>query len=599
MVRNIKDSLSSLVNENVLSIDSQLNKTELQARNLSLLSANVFTSQDQIRAYLQTMFRENSDLLSAVIIGPGDNIQDCPSIQYIFEKSNQLSSIPLVFRDYETEAWFQIPFYTQSEYWSEPWYDEQGTKSLVYSYSYPIIRKGKVCGIIRFDTHVQRLRKFRLPVRLQESGYAFLVSSQGTIISHPADSLVMNYTIFNLAEDYNDNTLRKTGKNMISGGTDFTQFQEPSYFAGKWMYYAPLSSNKWSLAVVVGDDDVFADMNALLITFIVISFVTFIVTTLITYSRIITIHKPLRSLTDAAKKIGAGDFDAPLPSSGSVYEIEKLTDSFAAMQTSLKEYISNLNIVTVEKDKITTEVAFAAAVQRSLLPQNDAAPTDKGELLAYGILDPAGDVGGDLYDYFMIDEHHFCFGVADVLGKGLPAAMTMTMVTTFLRSIAPHHKDPGNILQALNTFLTKNNLESNFLTILLGIIDLRNGSLCFSNCGHVPMFLRQSNRSLIKFDNTHATALGVFETITIESQCVQLEPGDELVLVTDGITEAMNSDEDYFGTVGLENVLRDLQNPKPKTTASSILSEVMHFADPSKSKDDITILVIEFSHPQR
>lgn len=599
MVRNIRESLSSLVNENVLSIDAQLNKIEQQARSLSMLSANVFSNRQQLYAFLAHMFRENPDLVSAVITKGTDSTGPDGGMQYIFDKSASISSIPLAFEEFETEAWYQIPFYVQSEHWSEPWYDWMGTKSLICSYSYPVMREGRVAGIVRLDTHIQRLRKFRLPMQLQEGGYAFLVSSQGTIVSHPADSLVMNYTIFNIAEEYGDTQLKAIGKNMITGGTEFVQLRKPSFFADKWMYYAPLSSNKWSLAVVVGNKEVFADLSALLITFIVISIITFVVTMLITYSRIITIHKPLRSLTDAARKIGDGDFDAPLPVYGSVYEIEKLTESFSSMQTSLKEYISNLNIVTTEKDKITTEVAFAAAVQRSLLPQNDIPPTEKGELLAFGILEPAGDVGGDLYDYFMIDEHHFCFGVADVLGKGLPAAMTMTMVTTFLRSVAPMHNDPGNILQALNGFLTKNNLESNFITILLGIIDLRNGSLCYSNCGHVPLYLRRNDRELIKYEDTHATALGVFETITIESQCVQLDPGDELVLFTDGITEAMAEDESYFGTLGLEKVLRALQNPKPKTTASAILSEVKRFADPSKNKDDITILVIEFSHPKR
>jgi sigma-B regulation protein RsbU (phosphoserine phosphatase) len=599
LVRNIRESLSGVVNENVLSIDSQLNKVELQARSLSKVQASQFGSEQQTREFLAFLFRENPDLVSAVITRFARNATDFQATQYVTNRSSTMSSIPLDYRDIETEPWFQIPYFIQSEHWSEPWYDALGTKTLICSYSYPVMKEGALIGIVRLDTNIQRLRRFRLPVQLQEGGYAFLVSSHGTIISHPADSLVMNYTIFNLAEEFTDNHLRKIGKNMISGGTEFVQFQESSYFANKWLYYAPLSSNKWSLAIVVGNREVFADLKSLLIMYIVISVVTFIVTMLITYSRIVTIHKPLRGLTDATKQIGSGEFDTPLPQVGSVYEIEKLTESFEAMRTSLKEYISNLNIVTSEKNKISSEVAFAAEVQRSLIPQNDSQPTEKGELLAYGILEPAGDVGGDLYEYFMIDERHFCFAVADVLGKGLPAAMTMTMVTTLLRSVAPHHKDPAIILQTLNSFLTKNNLESNFITILFGVIDLATGKLCFSNCGHVPMYLRRSDREIIKFEDTHATALGVFETITIESQCVELEPGDELILFTDGITEAMGTDESYFGTAGLEKVLNALQNPKPKTTASAILSEVKRFADPTRNRDDITILVIEFAHPQR
>lgn len=597
MIRNIRESLSSIVHENVLFIDSQLNQVMTQSEILHSLIHSSQNRPETLAALTDVLFSQNKDLTSICIAYSDETFDHTEASLYMPDSLGNMSISQLPQASVLTNDWYQIPILTKKPYWSEPWYDALGSKSMVSSYSMPMIHGEKIYGVIRMDTHVRNFEKIKLPKRLASDGYAFLISQYGTIITHPADSLVMNYSVFSLADEHQDQNLRNIGLQMINGASDFIHFDKNTFIGNKWLYFAPLQTNKWSLAVVVGEREVFADMNNLLI-FLGITFIfVFVVIALGTYTRTVSILKPLSSLSDAATKIGEGDFGVHLPAPTNVHEIANLTISFSKMQTSLKEYIDSLQIVTDEKDKIHTEVIYASDVQRNLIPSNSSPATTGGELQAYGILEPAGEVGGDLYDYFLWGEKQFFFAIADVSGKGIVAAMTMTMVTTLLRSTVPFNNDPSAILHALNNFLVKTNLESGMITIVFGIIDLRSGKLTFSNCGHVPVYIRSKNREVRKLSHTHATALGVFEGITLDSQSVDLTPGDQIILVTDGITEALNSNDDFFGTAGLESVINEMQNPVAETTAKAIYNAVVKHSGDMPQSDDITILVIDFQHP--
>lgn len=598
MLRNVQESTASIAHENILLIDNKLDRVKTMANILRYIKENAVIGDDKIDDYVFRMLRINSDLTSICI--SYDPKMDSIHKNRIYSLVKDQNNIQYLARnDFLYKDWFQIPQFTQSDHWSEPWYDEFGFRELITSYSVPIRRNNEVVGVVRMDIALDNLSNIIKPLRIKQTGFAFLISNNGTIITHPADSLMMHYTIFDLAEQYDDPGLRQIGQEMIRGNTGFRKIDGEGYFRDKWIYFLPLSSTHWSMAIIIDRKEIFADLSSLIFITILTSIITFLATAWIIYFKTYQTHRPLHVLAKAANQIGSGEFNVDLPVSTKIYEIQTLTDSFAMMQESLKEYIANLKRITEEKNKIFSDVVFASDIQKSLIPQNTDYATTRQEIRAFGILEPAGEIGGDLYDYFMIDDNHFCFGIADVLGKGIVAAMTMTMVTTLLRSIAPYYATPYEMLSTLNAFLCKNEQESNFVTIILGVIDLRTGQLCFSNAGHVPLYLRKNNRRVIRFGETHSTAIGVFDDIKIGSEILQLDPGDELIMFTDGITEAMSSKEILFGTERLEEILNKLQNPLPETTASAILNGVRQFSDPDQFRDDITILIIEFIHPRK
>jgi sigma-B regulation protein RsbU (phosphoserine phosphatase) len=541
---------------------------------------------------------EHQDIL-AINISMNPDVRNRIDSRTILHYNNELDIRYAETSDYVYSDWYQIPFLKKHAFWTEPWYDDYGSKQYVISHGTPIFRGGNVVGILRIDTGLVYLQSLVSPLKLRNSGYAFLISNTGTIITHPDDSLIMNESIFSLADGSKDDHLREIGREMISGKVNFVRIKGGSILSDSWLYHAPLLNNNWSLGVVIANSDVMRDLNLILVIQVFVSIIVFLVISIIVYTRTQSVSKPLKSLSDLAIQIGQGDFSAQLPHTAKTYEIERLTEAFAAMQASLRDYLSNLEKTNLEKNRILAEVRFASEIQKNLIPANTEYPCNRQELRVHGILEPASDIGGDLYDYFMIDDDHFCFAIADVVGKGIVAAMTMTIVSTFLRSMAQYHTKAKDIVSNLNVFLCKNNIEANFVTILLGVLDLKTGQLEYCNAGHVPMFVRKMDKSYVKYSITHSTAVGVFDELDIESENVQLDMGDEIILFTDGITEAMNAEDEFLGISGLEKIVQGLGAPNPQKNANHILEAVHHFSLTSKEKDDITILVMDYMHPKR
>ena len=599
MVRNTRDFLSTLVNERVASFDGRLKSIATQGRVLGTLLEDKLVNGEKLKSYILTVLHDNPDLVSICVAPLPESSTGIEARVYIQNSLEDYTILPISLPSYQFRDWFQIAILNNKPHWGEPWFDEFGSHQLICSYSFPLRRDGNIVGVLRIDTAVKNMQNIELPSRLKDKAYAFIVSDTGTIITHPADSLVMNYSIFNLADEYNDNTLMTIGKKMIKGGSELVKVSGLSYFQNKWIYYAQLPSNRWSIAIVVDNSFLFADMKSLILINLAVSVLGFLVISGVIYSRTLKLNRPLKHIAEAAAKIGGGDFEAPLSDTGGIHEVEQLTAAVEQMKESLKQYIANLSDLTRENEKIQAEVMFASQVQKSLVPQNDESRTCQSGINFYGILKPAGAIGGDLYDYFLIDEHRCCFAIADVVGKGLVAAMTMTMVSTLLRTVSKYQDSPSEMLYALNTFLSGNALESNLITIMLGIIDTRDGKLWYSNCGHLPWYQRKTDHRLIKHDQTHSTALGIFPNITIEDQILRLDLGDQLILMTDGVTETVNEQGEFFGSKGIEACLKSLQNPAPDTTANALLNAVEQFAAKDRSRDDLTILVVEFSHPHQ
>jgi sigma-B regulation protein RsbU (phosphoserine phosphatase) len=598
MLKNSRESISHLANETITQIDSRLDKIEAISSDIMKLYYMEALDKGAFNEFLHEIVYEHNEIV-AINISMNPEFDKGADSRTILHKDNSMIVSYAESPDYQYLDWYQIPYLKKTGFWTEPWFDETDSKQFVISHGTPIFKGGKAIGILRIDTGLTYLQSLISPLKLRKSGYAFLISNTGTIITHPADSLIMDESIFSLAEGSKDENLRDIGRQMISGSTNFVRIKGGSILKDSWLYHAPLLSNNWSLGIVIANSDVMRDLNMILIIQVLISIIVFIVISIIVYSRTQNVSKPLRSLSELALQIGKGEFNTPLPEIVKTYEIERLSEAFSAMQASLRDYISNLEKTNLEKNRIMAEVRFAAEIQKNLIPSNTEYPCNRTELRVHGILEPASDIGGDLYDYFMIDDNHFCFAIADVVGKGIVAAMTMTIVSTYLRSISSYHWKAKDIISNLNIFLCKNNIEANFVTILLGVIDLSTGLMEYCNAGHVPMFVRKMDKSYVKYSLTHSTAVGVFDELEIDSEQIQLDMGDEIILFTDGITEAMNAEEDFLGITGLEQIIQNLGTPNPQKNANLILEEVHRFSSTSKEKDDITILVMDYMHPKR
>jgi sigma-B regulation protein RsbU (phosphoserine phosphatase) len=602
MMRNAEERAESLAWESIYRIEGILTGIENVTSGLAFLTANKIITAAEIEQYLQYRFNSDPTILAVTIAyEPGVSLipGDPESKTYCNNKNSYhihfLDKKPV---DYAMDDWYIIPVFKKEGYWSEPWVNMQSTTEPITSYSAPIIRNGNVIGVIRTDVSLHLLQDIVSSVHLLKSGYATMISRNGTYITHPADSLVLNYTIFSLAENYKVNGLKEVGFNMLKGKSGFVKIKFPIHKYARWFYYAPVKVNKWAVAVVFRDNEIMGDYNNVKVVFSLILGSGLLLLLIIIYYRITSILSPLNSLIRALGKVGSGDFNVKLPETKMENEVGLLTNAFSSMQTKLKNYTDNLVQTTREKDKIAAEVRFAAQIQQNIIPSDKNFLTDVKEIGIFGILEPAEIIGGDLYDAFMIDDKRLCFTIADVFGKGIVASMLMTMVQTLIRAQSKYTENSESLVRAVNLYLCENNKQANFVTMMVGILDLKTGEVDYCNAGHTPMYIRKANRQCIRISETHCTALGIFSDLKIESSKLQLDAQDFIILFTDGVTEAMSETEAFFGYQRLEDIICGLQNPTPEGIVKAILQDVRSFTRQENQSDDLSILVLKFNHPR-
>ena len=250
--------------------------------------------------------------------------------------------------------------------------------------------------------------------------------------------------------------------------------------------------------------------------------------------------------------------------------------------------------ITAEKERIGTELALATQIQADMLPNIFPAFPERPEFDIYASMDPAKEVGGDFYDFFLIDETHLGLAMADVSGKGVPAALFMMIAKTLVQNNAMAGKSPAEALRAVNDQICANNREEMFVTVWLGILDLTTGQLICANAGHEYPALKQPDGSFRLFKDKHGFVIGGMAGIRYKEYEIQLEPGAKLFLYTDGVPEATNADQTLFGTDRMLEALNTAQDKTPEQILKTVRSAVDAFVQDAEQFDDLTMLCLEF-----
>ncbi|MCK4288885.1 MAG: SpoIIE family protein phosphatase, partial [Bacteroidales bacterium] len=304
--------------------------------------------------------------------------------------------------------------------------------------------------------------------------------------------------------------------------------------------------------------------------------------------------KPLTKLAKITQTIGAGNFNANTQVSNASKEIVQLGNSINQMQSELKNYIKNLKETTAAKEKIESELKIAHDIQQGIIPKIFPPFPERDDIDLFAVLDPARDVGGDLYDFFFIDDHKICFAIGDVSGKGVPASLFMAITRTLLRSKATKNSSAKEIVSELNIELCKGNENSMFVTFFLCIMDTKTGIVEFCNAGHNYPFIIRNNNKINCIEETHGTPIGIFDYINYESGTFQLSNNESIVLYTDGVTEAMDIDNNLYGDERLIGLLAKSKDHHPKVITKTIVDDVNKFVGKAEQSDDITILILSY-----
>ncbi|MGI6508343.1 MAG: SpoIIE family protein phosphatase [Saccharofermentanales bacterium] len=279
-------------------------------------------------------------------------------------------------------------------------------------------------------------------------------------------------------------------------------------------------------------------------------------------------------------------------------EIEQLAGAIYKMQVDIKDYIRNLTSVAVERERIVAELDIARQIQTGMLPCSFPAFPDIREIDLYASMVPARRVGGDFYDFFMIDDHTLCFVIADVSGKGIPAALFMMMTKILIKNQALAGLSPSEIFSTVNNQLCENNDANMFVTAWMGIYDIRTGSLACVNAGHNPPLLCHRDGTCEFFKVSSNFVLGGLEGISYQSTETRLSSGDTLFLYTDGVTDATSADLEMYGEERLQTVLNTLSGGQPQEILEGVTADLRLFVKDSPQFDDITMLALKNMLPE-
>jgi sigma-B regulation protein RsbU (phosphoserine phosphatase) len=299
-------------------------------------------------------------------------------------------------------------------------------------------------------------------------------------------------------------------------------------------------------------------------------------------------------LSHASKKIAEGDFNVELPDIKTKDEMKELHDSFVYMQKKLAEYVVNLQETTSAREKIESELRIAREIQMGMIPHIFPPFPNLSEIDLFALLRPAKEVGGDLYDFFLIGEDKLCFAIGDVSGKGVPASLFMAVTRTLLRSVSTIDGSPSAVVSSLNKSLSYNNESSMFVTFFVGMLHLKTGELKFSNAGHNPPFMIRNNGKVEMFEITKSIPIGLFEEIKYTESVVHLQKGDKLFMYTDGITEAENHDKALYSADRLMMILQKNILATPKQLIQTVDEDVALHVDKYPQSDDLTMMTIVF-----
>lgn len=316
----------------------------------------------------------------------------------------------------------------------------------------------------------------------------------------------------------------------------------------------------------------------------------------------ITLTRPISALADAARRLGSGQFDVDLNEiSKRSDEVGDLGHAFASMRSAISEKIRTLELKNVEvadayaviqrqQLQLDAELSAANDIQQSMLPNVFPSFSDHKDFEVYAILESARQVGGDFFDFFFIDDSRICICIGDVSDKGVPAALFMAVTKTLIKSYVMEIGSPSEVISRVNRDLARDNRSCMFATVFLCVIDLRTNIATFTNAGHTPPFLRRTDGSVKRINERHGPFAAISEDHEYDESQIQLNSGDLLLLFTDGVTEAMSEENQFFTEGELKNIVLNYGGTSSAGLVNQVLSRVRSFEGKMNPSDDLTLL---------
>jgi len=495
--------------------------------------------------------------------------------------------------DYLSQNWYkQIISKVTPEnniVWSEPYYENQGSYTLMITAGTGIYVNGELIGISTVDWEISsiiddisKMKPLERTFSMYENGneiknsFALLGNKDSDYIIATSDPHLNNdeligHSLYEVPW-YSDN---------LYGITYIT------YYNVKYIPFYKILRNGMVLVICVPKTEIFRGIDNFYKHMLIVLFmIGLIIPTLLYFSMNRYIINPIAKLKDIAYKISNGD-DVSI-------KIEK-PEEFAKLASTYDKMTNDIKVITHERAKINSELSIAKSIQASSLPNVFPPFPDKSEFDIFASMEPAKEVGGDFYDFYFINDTKFMFLIADVSGKGIPAALFMMTVKTLINNLSQVNDDPKELIKKINNKICESNKEGFFVTMLAGIADIKTGNLNIINCGHnLPLIKRQNgDYEYLKLNSN--IVLGVFDDAEFEIYNTTMKSGDIIFTYTDGVTEAINIDNEMYGEQKLYECLNNIKETEPNIIAQKVKDSIQKYTDSVPQNDDITMLIFKYN----
>lgn len=469
-------------------------------------------------------------------------------------------------------------------------------KNVVVSYYSPVqINEGNSpvsVGEVICELSLLDLNDTINSIKVGERGYAFLVSKTGDYITHPRKELILSKNLFELSDKiYNKDEISFIDILNFEQTGSLIAYPETLKSEKSWVYYTPIKDIGWSLIFVMPYNELFEALYLALLQMLFYSVLGILVIYLIVTYITNKLIEPLSTVTSQLEQFShqsEQSFDSTLN------EVTLVSESLNYLKSRQEEYNEEQKREQKRSNRRMADLLQASEIQKSLIKTAFPVFPERKEIDLFAIYKPARVVSGDLFDYFFINNDNLLFTIGDVSGKGVPAAIFMSVSQTIIKNNATVKK-ARNIVNKANVELFTNNHHQFFLTLFLGVLNVKTGELNYCNAAHTPTFILKQDGSIIELKQAHGLPLGLYPDKKYSDSKITLKKGDSIILFTDGVTELQDINRLQFGVERFKESVSQLSGLKSEEMIKRIEKSLNLFKGEVEQNDDLSLLIIKYT----
>ena len=548
--------------------------------------------------YSEMVFRINPSIVGLRFVTFDENDSSKFQSDQFFYRSGELISSDKkgFYQEYDKAAeWMNENCRTTKPEWSSPLHSVKSSKSehqQIFIYVKPIqltsegkTKRAVIYCAISLDNQLKSFRE----LNLYQSGMLLLISDKGQVI-YPHENREGGVGLDILSQ------FSKKGidiNKVLSKGEEGTTIVYPDFLKNKrsLALYWPVSQINWLAIAVLPESEYLYGLNRILLfSILLILFIGSLSAAVAVYFSM-RLVSPITLLANASRKIIEDEGDQ---GTDWINEVEALSQSIEIMKRKLKSYESDRLKTELNNEEMDRELKLARDIEMGIVPTKFPLFPGRRDFDCYGKLIPAKIVGGDLFDFFLLDDNHLFVSICDTLGKGIPAAMFAVATRTLIRSIANPITRMGKMMELLNDELSIGQESDMFVTVMMGRLNLTNGELAYCNAGHPRPFILRNDHQIEELESTHGFPIGVRKKQKFVESFISIASGESLIAYTDGITEEVDKFGNFFSKERLLSIVQSQNSATPEKIVKEVLKALDKFRGKAEIYDDTTILAVKY-----